>query len=37
VAVTKDNIKQYFGQVDYPKRKDICAGKVAAACTKAGL
>jgi len=37
VAVTKDNIKQYLGQVDFPKRADICAGKVAAACSKAGL
>jgi D-xylose transport system substrate-binding protein len=37
VAVTKDNIKQYLGQVDFPKKSEICAGKVAAACSKAGL
>jgi D-xylose transport system substrate-binding protein len=37
VAVTKKNIKQYFGAVDYPKRDDICAGKLAAKCTKLGL
>jgi D-xylose transport system substrate-binding protein len=37
VAVTKKNIKQYFGAVDYPKRSDICAGKLAATCTKLGL
>jgi D-xylose transport system substrate-binding protein len=37
VAVTKDNISQYFGAPDYPKRDDICAGKVAANCKKIGL
>jgi D-xylose transport system substrate-binding protein len=37
VAVTKDNISQYFGNPDYPKRDDICAGKVAANCKKLGL
>src|SRR3954451_1761561 len=37
VAVTKDNIKDYIGEPDFPKKEDICAGKVAAACTKAGL
>jgi D-xylose transport system substrate-binding protein len=37
VAVTKDNIKDYLGQPDFPKKEDICAGKVAAACSKAGL
>jgi D-xylose transport system substrate-binding protein len=37
VAVTKKNIKQYFGAVDYPKRDAICAGELAAQCTKLGL
>jgi D-xylose transport system substrate-binding protein len=37
VAVTKDNIKQYIGNPDYPTREQICAGKEASACTKAGL
>jgi D-xylose transport system substrate-binding protein len=37
VAVTKDNISKYFGNPDYPKRDDICAGKVAANCKKLGL
>jgi D-xylose transport system substrate-binding protein len=37
VSVTKDNIKDYIGEPDFPKKEDICAGKVAAACTKAGL
>ena len=37
VPVTKNNIKQYFGQPDYPTKSQICAGKVAAACKKVGL
>jgi D-xylose transport system substrate-binding protein len=37
VAVTKDNISQYFGNPDYPTKAQICAGKLAAACQKAGL
>ncbi len=37
VPVTKDNIKQYLGEVDFPKKEEICAGKLASACTKAGL
>jgi len=37
VAVTKDNIKDYIGQADFPKKEDICAGKVAAQCSKVGL
>jgi D-xylose transport system substrate-binding protein len=37
VAVTKDNIKDYIGQADFPKKEDICAGKVAEKCTAAGL
>jgi D-xylose transport system substrate-binding protein len=37
VAVNKANVKDYVGEIDFPKKSDICAGKVAAACTKAGL
>jgi D-xylose transport system substrate-binding protein len=37
VPVTKDNIAEYFGAPDYPKKEDICAGKVAANCKKLGL
>jgi D-xylose transport system substrate-binding protein len=37
VAVTKDNIKDYIGQADFPKKEDICAGKVAAKCSSVGL
>jgi D-xylose transport system substrate-binding protein len=37
VAVTKDNIKDYLGEPDFPKKEEICAGKVAAACTELGL
>jgi D-xylose transport system substrate-binding protein len=37
VAVTKDNIKDYMGEADFPKKEDICAGKVAEKCTAAGL
>jgi len=37
VPVTKDNIAEYFGAPDYPKKEDICAGKVAANCEKLGL
>src|SRR3954466_12395106 len=37
VAVTKDNIKDYLGEPDFPKKEEICAGKVASACTDAGL
>jgi D-xylose transport system substrate-binding protein len=37
VAVTKDSIKDYIGEADFPKKEDICAGKVAAKCSAAGL
>jgi D-xylose transport system substrate-binding protein len=37
VSVTKTSIKQYIGEIDFPKKTDICAGKVASACSKAGL
>ena len=29
VAVTKDNIKDYLGEPDFPKKEEICAGKLA--------
>jgi D-xylose transport system substrate-binding protein len=37
VAVTKDNIKDYLGEPDFPKQEEICAGKLAADCEKLGL
>ena len=37
VAVTKDNIKDYLGEPDFPKKEEICAGKLAADCEKLGL
>jgi D-xylose transport system substrate-binding protein len=37
VPVTKDNIKDYIGEADFPKKEEICAGKVAAKCSAAGL
>jgi D-xylose transport system substrate-binding protein len=37
VAVTKDSIKDYLGEPDFPKKEEICAGKLAANCTKLGL
>src|SRR5215218_9732550 len=37
VPVTKDNIKDYLGEADFPKKEDICAGKLAADCQKLGL
>ena len=37
VAVTKDNIGEFFGNPDYPTKEDVCAGKVAANCEKLGL
>jgi D-xylose transport system substrate-binding protein len=37
VAVTKDNIKEYLGEPDFPKQEDICAGKLAAKCKDIGL
>jgi D-xylose transport system substrate-binding protein len=37
VAVTKDNISKYFGNPDYPKKEDICAGKLKAKCDALGL
>jgi len=37
VAVTKDTIKDYIGEPDFPKKEEICAGKLASACSEAGL
>jgi D-xylose transport system substrate-binding protein len=37
VAVTKDNIKDYIGEADFPKKEEICAGKVASKCASVGL
>jgi D-xylose transport system substrate-binding protein len=37
VAVTKDNIKDYIGEPDFPKKEEICAGKLAEKCSEVGL
>jgi D-xylose transport system substrate-binding protein len=37
VAVTKDNIKDTVLADGFVKREDLCAGKYAEACTKAGI
>lgn len=37
VAVTKDNIKEYLGEADFPKATEICAGKLASKCKALGL
>ncbi len=37
VAVTKDSIKDYIGEPDFPTKEDICAGKLAAKCEELGL
>jgi D-xylose transport system substrate-binding protein len=37
VAVTKDSIKDYLGEPDFPKQEEICAGKLAAKCKEIGL
>jgi D-xylose transport system substrate-binding protein len=37
VPVTKDNIKDYLGEPDFPKKEEICAGKLAAKCDELGL
>ena len=36
-SVTVDNIKEYLGNPDFPKLKEICAGKLAEKCKEAGL
>ena len=37
VAVTKDNITEYLGEPDFPKKEEICAGKLASKCEELGL
>jgi D-xylose transport system substrate-binding protein len=37
VAVTKENIKDYLGEPDFPKKEEICAGKLASKCEAVGL
>jgi D-xylose transport system substrate-binding protein len=37
VAVNKDNIGEYLGEPDFPKKEEICAGELAAKCQELGL
>jgi D-xylose transport system substrate-binding protein len=37
VPVTKDNISEYLGEPDFPKKEEICAGKLASKCEELGL
>jgi D-xylose transport system substrate-binding protein len=37
IAVTRDDVKDYLSRPDFPKARDICMGKVAAACAAAGI
>ena len=37
VPVTKDNIGEYLGEPDFPKKEEICAGELAAACEEVGI
>jgi D-xylose transport system substrate-binding protein len=37
VGVTKDTVKDYTKEVDFPKPEEICAGKVAQACSENGV
>jgi D-xylose transport system substrate-binding protein len=37
VGVTKDTVKDYLKEVDFPKVSEICAGKVASACSSNGV
>jgi D-xylose transport system substrate-binding protein len=37
VAVNKDNISEYLGEPDFPKKEEICAGKLASKCEELGL
>jgi D-xylose transport system substrate-binding protein len=37
VAVTKDNVTEYLGEPDFPKKEEICAGKLAAKCEDLGI
>jgi D-xylose transport system substrate-binding protein len=37
IMITKDNIKEYIGEPDFPKLEEICAGEFAAKCQEMGL
>jgi D-xylose transport system substrate-binding protein len=37
VPVTKDNINEYLGEPDFPKKEEICAGDLAAKCEELGI
>jgi D-xylose transport system substrate-binding protein len=37
ISVTRATVGKYFGNADYPTRDQVCSGKVAAACTEAGI
>jgi D-xylose transport system substrate-binding protein len=37
VSVTKENIGEYIGEPDFPKKEEICTGELASACEEAGL
>jgi D-xylose transport system substrate-binding protein len=37
ISVTKASVGKYFGNADFPTRAQVCTGKVAAACTSAGV
>jgi D-xylose transport system substrate-binding protein len=37
VGVTKDTVKDYLNEPDFPKAEEICAGKVAQACSENGV
>jgi D-xylose transport system substrate-binding protein len=37
VSVNKDNISEYLGEPDFPKKEEICAGDLAAKCEELGL
>jgi D-xylose transport system substrate-binding protein len=37
VGVNKDNIKEYLNEPDFPKKEEICTGKLASKCEELGL
>jgi len=37
VPVTKDNITEYLGEPDFPKKEEICTGDLAAKCEELGI
>jgi D-xylose transport system substrate-binding protein len=37
VAVNKENISEYLGEPDFPKKEEICTGDLAAKCEELGL